>query len=91
MKTPFSSPASGRHGRWNRRRFLVSTGAALTGFVLIPWLGIQQSIVDLNLGLRPDLSIVDGSVGQSGEGPLYGRAAGLGVLVAGLVSVVRTS
>lgn len=45
--------------------------------------GIQQSIVDLNLGLRPALSIVDGSVGQEGDGPLYGRAADLGVLVAG--------
>jgi uncharacterized protein (DUF362 family)/ferredoxin len=46
-------------------------------------LGIQQCIVDMNLGLRPDLSIVDGSVGQDGDGPLYGEAANLGVLVAG--------
>ncbi|MBI3946626.1 MAG: DUF362 domain-containing protein [Armatimonadetes bacterium] len=45
--------------------------------------GIHQSIVDLNLGLKPDLSLVDGSVGQDGEGPLYGRPANLGVLVAG--------
>ena len=45
--------------------------------------GIQQSIVDLNLGLKPDLNVVDGTVGQDGEGPLYGRAANLGVLVAG--------
>ena len=45
--------------------------------------GIQQSIVDLNLGVQPDLSIVDGSVGQDGDGPLYGHAADLGVLVAG--------
>lgn len=46
-------------------------------------LGIQQCIVDLNLGLRPDLNIVDGSVGQDGDGPLYGDAAHLGALVAG--------
>ncbi|WIG59812.1 MAG: Iron-sulfur cluster-binding protein [Ktedonobacterales bacterium] len=46
-------------------------------------LGIQQCIVDMNLGLRPDLNIVDGSVGQDGDGPLYGRQANLGVLVAG--------
>lgn len=46
-------------------------------------LGIQQSIVDLNRGVKPDLTIVDGSVGQDGEGPLYGDAAHLGVLVAG--------
>ena len=45
--------------------------------------GIQQSIVDLNRGVRPDLNIVDGSVGQEGEGPLYGHPANLGALVAG--------
>jgi uncharacterized protein (DUF362 family)/ferredoxin len=45
--------------------------------------GIQQCIVDMNLGLKPDLNIVDGSVGQDEEGPLYGRRADLGVLVAG--------
>jgi uncharacterized protein (DUF362 family)/ferredoxin len=46
-------------------------------------LGIQQCIVDLNRGIRPDLNIVDGSVGQDQDGPLYGRPADLGVLVAG--------
>jgi uncharacterized protein (DUF362 family)/ferredoxin len=45
--------------------------------------GIAQSIVDMNLGIKPDLSIVDGSVGQDGEGPLYGDKADLQVLVAG--------
>lgn len=45
--------------------------------------GIQQSIVDLNIGLKPDLNIVDGSIGQDGDGPLYGRPANLGVIVAG--------
>jgi len=45
--------------------------------------GIQQSIVDLERGVRQDLTIVDGSVGQDGDGPLYGHAADLGVLVAG--------
>src|SRR5947207_7075535 len=45
--------------------------------------GIDQSIVDMNLGIKPDLSIVDGSVGQDGEGPLYGDKADLQVLVAG--------
>jgi uncharacterized protein (DUF362 family)/ferredoxin len=50
-------------------------------------LGIQQCIVDMNLGLRPDLNIVDGSVGQDGDGPLYGEAAHLGVLVAGCDSL----
>lgn len=45
--------------------------------------GIDQSIVDMNFGLKPDLTIVDGSVGQDGEGPLYGEQANLQVLVAG--------
>lgn len=46
-------------------------------------LGIQQCLVDLNLGLRPALNLVDGSVGQEGDGPLYGARADLGALVAG--------
>jgi len=46
-------------------------------------LGIDQCIVDLNLGIKADLTIIDGSVGQDGEGPLYGDKADLQVLVAG--------
>lgn len=46
-------------------------------------LGIQQCIVDMNRGIRPDLHIVDGTIGQEGDGPLYGRQANLGVLLAG--------
>ncbi|HEU0003886.1 MAG TPA: DUF362 domain-containing protein, partial [Ktedonobacteraceae bacterium] len=46
-------------------------------------LGIAQCIVDMNRGIKPDLSIVDGSIGQDGEGPLYGDKADLRVLVAG--------
>jgi uncharacterized protein (DUF362 family)/Pyruvate/2-oxoacid:ferredoxin oxidoreductase delta subunit len=46
-------------------------------------LGLAQCIVDLNRGIKPDLTIVDGSVGQDGEGPLYGEKADLQVLVAG--------
>ena len=45
--------------------------------------GIDQCIVDMNRGIKPDLTIVDGSVGQDGEGPLYGDRADLQVLVAG--------
>lgn len=45
--------------------------------------GIQQSIVDMNMGIKPDLTIVDGAIGQDGDGPLYGRQANLGVLLAG--------
>jgi len=46
-------------------------------------LGLAQCIVDMNRGIKPDLTIVDGSVGQDGEGPLYGDKADLQVLVAG--------
>ncbi|MGH2493212.1 MAG: DUF362 domain-containing protein [Ktedonobacteraceae bacterium] len=46
-------------------------------------LGIAQCIVDMNRGIKPDLTIVDGSVGQDGEGPLYGDKADLQALVAG--------
>ncbi len=46
-------------------------------------LGIDQCIVDMNLGIKPGLTIIDGSVGQDGEGPLYGDKADLQVLVAG--------
>jgi uncharacterized protein (DUF362 family)/Pyruvate/2-oxoacid:ferredoxin oxidoreductase delta subunit len=46
-------------------------------------LGISQCIVDMNRGIAPDITIVDGSVGQDGEGPLYGDNADLQVLVAG--------
>lgn len=49
--------------------------------------GIDQSIVDMNRGITPDLTIVDGSVGQDGEGPLYGEKADLQVLVAGRESL----
>jgi uncharacterized protein (DUF362 family) len=45
--------------------------------------GIDQSIVDMNFGIKPDLTIIDGSVGQDGEGPLYGDKADLQVMVAG--------
>lgn len=46
-------------------------------------LGIQQCIVDINRGIIPDLNIVDGSIGQDKDGPLYGRQANLRMLVAG--------
>ena len=49
--------------------------------------GIDQCIVDMNRGIQPVLTIVDGSVGQDGEGPLYGDKADLQVLVAGRSSL----
>jgi uncharacterized protein (DUF362 family)/Pyruvate/2-oxoacid:ferredoxin oxidoreductase delta subunit len=45
--------------------------------------GIHTSLADIAAGLHPDLNLVDGTIGQDGDGPLYGHAAHLGVLVAG--------
>src|SRR2546430_4496765 len=45
--------------------------------------GIDQCIVDMNLGIKPDLPIVAGSVGKDGQGPLYGDKADLQALDAG--------
>lgn len=45
--------------------------------------GIDQCIVDMNRGIKPALTIVDGSAGQDGDGPLYGDETNLQVLVAG--------
>jgi len=50
-------------------------------------LGIGQCIVDMNRGIKPDLTIIDGSVGQDCERPLYGEKADLQVLVAGRESL----
>src|SRR3989454_1126115 len=50
--------------------------------------GIDQSIVDMNLGIKPDLTIVDGSVGQDGEGPLYGDKADLQVTIKRSLSIL---
>src|SRR5260370_293129 len=49
--------------------------------------GIDQSIVDMNLGIKPDLTIVDASVGRDGEGPLYGDKPALQLLVPGPASL----
>jgi uncharacterized protein (DUF362 family)/ferredoxin len=46
-------------------------------------LGIDRCIVDLARGLRADLTIVDGTVGMDGEGPVYGNPVAVGALVAG--------
>lgn len=45
--------------------------------------GIDQSIVDMNRGIKPALTIVDGSAGQDGDGPLYGDTSDVQALVAG--------
>lgn len=50
---------------------------------LLHWRGIEQSIVDINVALRPGFAIIDGIVGMEGDGPLRGEAMSAGVLIMG--------
>lgn len=44
--------------------------------------GLAQSIVDLNQIARPDLTVIDGTVGMEGAGPTSGEPLNLGLLLA---------
>ncbi len=43
--------------------------------------GLSQAIVDLNKLLLPQLTILDGTVGMEGLGPVYGTPVNLGLLI----------
>jgi len=45
--------------------------------------GISQSIMDINLTVRPALAIVDAIVGMEGDGPIMGAPIDVGCLVMG--------
>lgn len=45
--------------------------------------GIPQSIVDINMTVKPQIAIVDGIVGMEGDGPIMGTPVDSGVLVIG--------
>jgi uncharacterized protein (DUF362 family) len=45
--------------------------------------GIDDSILDINMTLRPHFTIVDGIVGMEGDGPIMGTPKQAGVLVMG--------
>jgi uncharacterized protein (DUF362 family) len=45
--------------------------------------GIDESILDINMTLRPHFAIVDGIVGMEGDGPIMGTPKMVGVLVMG--------
>lgn len=47
------------------------------------WIGLEQSILDINATVRPHLAIVDGIVGMEGDGPIVGTPKPAGVLVLG--------
>jgi len=50
---------------------------------ILHWAGIQQSILDINTTLKPNLAIVDGIVGMEGDGPIMGNPRHVGAIVIG--------
>jgi uncharacterized protein (DUF362 family) len=50
---------------------------------LLHWRGIHESIVDINLAVRPGFAIIDGIEGMDGDGPLFGDTVNAGVLIMG--------
>jgi len=50
---------------------------------VLHYAGIENSILDINQTVKPDLAIVDGIVGMEGDGPIMGSAKPVGVIVVG--------
>ncbi len=50
---------------------------------LLHWHGIANSVVDINLAVRPAFAIVDGIEGMEGDGPLYGDTVRSGLVLMG--------
>ncbi len=50
---------------------------------VLHWRGIENSIIDIVLTVRPAFAIVDGIEGMEGDGPIHGRAVKSGALVIG--------
>ncbi len=50
---------------------------------ILHWRGIDQSIADINVAVRPGFAIVDGIEGMEGDGPLRGSTVASGVLIMG--------
>ena len=44
---------------------------------------IHQKVVDVTLAAKPALAIIDGLIGFEGQGPTYGDAVDMGVIIAG--------
>lgn len=60
---------------------------------ILHWRGIDNSIFDIVLAVRPAFAIVDGIEGMEGDGPIFGDTVHTGVLVMGenLTAVDATS
>ena len=50
---------------------------------ILHWRGIENSIVDINVALKPHFAIVDGIEAMEGDGPLRGQTVHAGVIIAG--------
>ncbi len=50
---------------------------------VLHYAGIEQSILDINLTVQPQIAIADGIVGMEGDGPIMGDAVQVGALVVG--------
>jgi uncharacterized protein (DUF362 family) len=50
---------------------------------ILHWRGIDNSITDINVALRPSFAIIDGIEGMEGDGPLLGDTVAAGVLIMG--------
>jgi uncharacterized protein (DUF362 family) len=50
---------------------------------VLHWRGIENSILDIALTVRPAFAIVDGVEAMEGDGPIHGRAVKCGAIVVG--------
>ena len=50
---------------------------------LLHWVGITESILDINATIKPNMAIVDGIIGMQGDGPIMGTPVQSNVLVMG--------
>ena len=44
-------------------------------------IGLEESILDVNLTVKADFAIIDGIIGMEGNGPLFGEKRQLGVII----------
>ncbi len=50
---------------------------------VLHYAGLQESILDINATVRPQLAVIDGIVGMEGDGPILGDPKSVGALVIG--------
>jgi hypothetical protein len=50
-------------------------------------IGVEQAVVDINKLVLPHLTVIDGTVGMEGIGPMHGEPVNLGLIVASMDTV----